>query len=572
MERKLWTPLRDRNVRLLITGLGLSQVGDWLYNVALIVFVLERTGSGTWVAAAGIVRLLPYVVFGTIGGMIADRWPRRRTMIQSDMIRAAVMFTLTAVAARDGSPLAAILLSGIATTFSVAYSPCVNAAIPRIVNEDDLSIVNTLSATVTNLSYALGPALGGVLLILGSPTAAFAVNGATFLISAVLTRAIRADLGPDADRLAGVPVAAAVAGPSSDVLEGFRALTSSTFVIALVVTQVATNVLYGMETVLYALTSTQRLGMDVDGVAFLYAAIGVGGIAAAGLAHRLSRRSEAGLVLTVATVLCGLPMATIAVVSEPSVALLVLLIEGAAMIVVDVLVVTSLQRLLGADVLGRAFGTLDALIVAGILAGSALAPILVATAGLQAALLIGGGMMALAGLAVLVQANQIDRSIEAYAGPLREGVTTLRRLAIFRGASRATLEHVAEVMREEPVGAGTVVIRQGDVPGDLFVVIEGTLRVSASAPEGEQIVAELGPGDYFGEIGLLRQVPRVATVRTSTRCRLYRIPGQEFLEILSQGAVRSRTMTRAAQSRLAELPTEPGSGYDDRRIDPERNR
>jgi len=569
MERKLWTPLRDRNVRLLITGLGLSQVGDWLYNVALIVFVLERTGSGTWVAAAGIVRLLPYVVFGTIGGMIADRWPRRRTMIQSDMIRAAVMFTLTAVAARDGSPLAAILLSGIATTFSVAYSPCVNAAIPRIVNEDDLSIVNTLSATVTNLSYALGPALGGVLLILGSPTAAFAVNGATFLISAVLTRAIRADLGPDADRLAGVPVAA---GPSSDVLEGFRALTSSTFVIALVVTQVATNVLYGMETVLYALTSTQRLGMDVDGVAFLYAAIGVGGIAAAGLAHRLSRRSEAGLVLAVATVLCGLPMATIAVVSEPSVALLVLLIEGAAMIVVDVLVVTSLQRLLGADVLGRAFGTLDALIVAGILAGSALAPILVATAGLQAALLIGGGMMALAGLAVLVQANQIDRSIEAYAGPLREGVTTLRRLAIFRGASRATLEHVAEVMREEPVGAGTVVIRQGDVPGDLFVVIEGTLRVSASAPEGEQIVAELGPGDYFGEIGLLRQVPRVATVRTSTRCRLYRIPGQEFLEILSQGAVRSRTMTRAAQSRLAELPTEPGSGYDDRRIDPERNR
>lgn len=108
LERKLWTPLRDRNVRLLITGMGLSQVGDWLYNVALIVFVLERTGSGTWVAAAGIVRLLPYVAFGTIGGMIADRWPRRRTMIQSDVIRAAVMFTLTVVAARDGSPLGGI--------------------------------------------------------------------------------------------------------------------------------------------------------------------------------------------------------------------------------------------------------------------------------------------------------------------------------------------------------------------------------------------------------------------------------------------------------------------------------
>ena len=326
-----------------------------------------------------------------------------------------------------------------------------NAAIPRIVGEDDLSAVNTLSATVTNLSYALGPALGGILLILGSPTAAFAVNGVTFLLSAALTRAIRADLGPDAARLAEVPIAAAVAGPSSDVFEGFRALTSSPFVIALVVTQVATNVLYGMETVLYALSSTERLGMDIEGVAFLYAAIGVGGIAAAGLAHRLSRRSEAGLVLAVATVLCGLPMATIAVVSEPSLALAVLLIEGAAMIVVDVMVVTSLQRLLGGDVLGRAFGTLDALIVAGILAGSILAPVLVTTVGLEAALLIGGAMMFLAGCAVLVQTKKIDGSIEAYAGPLRERVASLRRLAIFRGASRATLEHVAEVMREESV-------------------------------------------------------------------------------------------------------------------------
>jgi CRP-like cAMP-binding protein len=87
------------------------------------------------------------------------------------------------------------------------------------------------------------------------------------------------------------------------------------------------------------------------------------------------------------------------------------------------------------------------------------------------------------------------------------------------------------------------------------VVVAGTLQVSASTPEGQHAVAELGPGHFFGEIGLLRLVPRVATVRTLTPCRLYRIPGQEFLEIVSQGAVRSRTLTRAAQSRLAALPS-----------------
>ncbi len=194
-------------------------------------------------------------------------------------------------------------------------------------------------------------------------------------------------------------------------------------------------------------------------------------------------------------------MATIAVASEPSVVLTVLLVEGAAMIVVDVMVVTSLQRLIGGDVLGRAFGTLDALIVAGILAGSLLAPILVAAFGLQAALLIGGGMMAVAGIMVLVQARAIDVSVEAYAGPLRERVATLRRLALFRGASRATLEHVAEIVHEESVAAATTVIRQGDVPDDLFVVVAGSLEVCVATGDGDHVVATLGPGDHFGRSG-----------------------------------------------------------------------
>ncbi len=527
MERKrLWAPLRARNVRLLIGGTGLSQIGDWLYNVALIVFVFDRTGSAAWVAAAGIVRLVPYVLFGTIGGMIADRRPRRGTMIESDVIRAIVMFVMTVVVAREGSPVLAVALAGVATTFSVAYGPCVNAAIPRLVDEDSLSVVNTLSATVTNLSYALGPALGGVLLILGSPAAALAVNGFTFLMSAMFTAMIRGDLGPDADHVADVVIADAVAVSRPGLVDGLHALMSSPFVIALVVTQVMTNVLYGMETVLYALASKDLLGMGVDGVAFLYAAIGVGGIAAAGIAQRLSARSEAGLVLAVSAVLCGLPMATLAFIRVPSVAVAVLLVEGAAMIVVDVMVVTSLQRLLGADVLGRAFGTLDSVTVAGILVGIVLAPVLVAKVGLDAALLTGGALMLIAGAGVLVQARTIDQSIEAYAGPLRERVSSLRRLTIFRGATRSTLEHVAEILREEPVGAGVSVIRQGDPPDDLFVVIEGGLEVVAETPEGDHIVAALGPGDFFGEIGLLRQIRGPRRSERSGRAACIGSPGR----------------------------------------------
>ena len=549
-----WDPLRIRDVRLLIAGLGLSQIGDWLYNVALIVFVLERTGSAAWVAAAGIIRLLPYVVFGPIGGWIADHRPRRATMVTSDLIRCAAMLVLAVVTARDGAPAVALALAAVATVFSVAYSPCVNAAIPRMVSEDDLSAVNTLSATVTNLSYALGPALGGLMLIIGSPSAAFVVNGVTFLSSAVLTLLIHADLGPDVELAQRVATPTDEPAAGSGYMAGFRVLSSSPFVFALVLTQVATCVLYGLETVLYALVTTARLGMSVDGVAFLYAAIGVGGLAAAGLARRLADRSEAGVVLATAAVLCGVPMATIAVLTLPGAALAVLLIEGAAMIVVDVMVATSLQRVLGADVLGRAFGALDALIVAGMLFGMLVAPIVVSAFGLTTGLVVGGALMVLAGVAVWSQRRAIDASVAAYSGPLQDRVAVLRRLSIFRGASRATLEHLAEALTEEDIDADVSVIRQGDEPDDLFVVVRGELRVTVATQDGsDRTVGELGLGDYFGEVGLLRRVTRTATVRTVVPCHLYRVPGDEFLDIVSQGSVRSRTLARTTRARVASV-------------------
>jgi predicted MFS family arabinose efflux permease len=546
-----WDPLRVRDVRLLIAGLGLSQIGDWLYNVALIVFVLEHTGSAGWVAAAGIIRLLPYVVFGPIGGWIADHRSRRATMVASDLIRCAAMLVLAVVTARDGSPGVALVLAAVATTFSVAYGPCVNASIPRMVPEDDLSAVNTLSATVTNLSYALGPALGGLMLIIGSPTGAFVVNGVTFLSSAVLTLLIRTDLGPDVQT---APPATDGSATGSGYLAGFRVLASSPFVLALVLTQFATCILYGLETVLYALVTTARLGMNVDGVAFLYTAIGVGGLAAAGVSRRLADRTEAGLVLAMAALLCGVPMATLAVLTLPSAAFAVLLIEGAAMIVVDVMVATSLQRVLGAEVLGRAFGALDALVVAGILFGMVIAPVVVSSFGLTTALVVGGALMALAGAAVWSQRHAIDASVAAYSGSLRDRVAVLRRLSIFRGASRATLEHLAEALTEEDVDAGVSVIREGDEPDDLFVVVRGELRVTVAAQNGpDRDVGDLGSGDYFGEVGLLHRIPRTASVRTVAPCHLYRVPGQEFLDIVSQGSVRSRTLARTTRARVASV-------------------
>lgn len=549
-SRTLWSPLRHRDFRFLVAGQAISQTGDWLYNVALIVFVYEQTGSGAWVAAAGIVRLLPYTMFGALGGMVADRWPRKRVMIVSDVSRAVSMAALAVVAASGGSAAVAIALAGVATILAVAYGPCVNAAMPILVGEEDLAPANTLVTTVTNVSYAVGPAVGGILLLLGSPAVAFAANGFTFLASAAAALPIEADLGPTRREAAGADAAGEDVSFRDRFMEGIDAVRVSGSVMALVLIWTASSVLYGQETVLYALAASNLLRTGTDGVAFLYAAIGVGGIAAAGLAHRAADRPDQGRALVVASFACGVPMFCLAFVHVPWVAYVLLAGEGAAMIVLDVLVVTSLQRLLGNEVLGRAFGAIDGLTVAAMLAGMVIAPVSVRLTSVEGGLAIAGLITFAAALMFLPKARAIDRAASARAEALAPLVEVLERLGIFGGASRVTLEGLAEVATRVEVAAGAVVLRQGDPPDDLYAVVRGSLDASVRDGAGQRVVGTLSDDQYFGEIGLLRSVPRTATVTAVTRCELLRIPGDRFLSIVTGEASRFNTLSRTAQARL----------------------
>ncbi len=227
--------------------------------------------------------------------------------------------------------------------------------------------------------------------------------------------------------------------------------------------------------------------------------------------------------------------------------------DGGASIVLDVLILTSLQRMLGNEVLGRAFGAIDSVVVAGMLAGSLAAPTLVRVAGLRNALAIGGAVVVAAGLLVLQRARGIDRRATEHIELLTPRVKVLSGSGLFEGASPATLEAIAEELTEERVAAGAVVIREGDEPDDLFVTVSGRLNVGA---DGLGTVGELHAGDYFGEIGLLKRIPRTATVTAASDCTLYRIPGERFLRSVNQDATRTSSLLQNVQSRLAI--TRPG--------------
>ena len=540
-------PFRHRDFRLLTAGLAISQTGDWLYNVALLVLVLRSTGSATWVAAAGVVRLVPYVVFGTLGGVVADRFPRRRVMIVSDVARAAIMALLAAVDLAGASAALAIALAGVSTTFAVAYGPAEAAGLQLIVDEDELAAANSVTTTITNVCIALGPAVGGILLLLGSSATAFAVNSVTFLGSAVCVSQIRTDLGPlRAEEHEHQP------NTWQRIREGIGALTGSPDVLVLVAAWCANAFLYGAEIVLWALLAAGRLGIGEDGLSFLYAAFGVGGILAAAVAHRTADRPRQGLTLGLATLVTGVAFAGFAFTHSATVGYLLVAVDGAASIVLDVLVLTSLQRLLGNDVMGRAIGAVDSLVVGAMLLGSIVAPPLVNALEVGGAVIVVSVVVSFSGLIVLLRARAIDRRAGVRVAELSSRVALLVEADIFAGASRSTLEALAAELGAQHVSAGEVVIREGDEPDDLYLVASGHLLVT-TARAGT--VGGLRDGDYFGEIGLLHRVPRTATVTADGEADLWRMPGATFLRLVNEGGQRSRSLSGNVSARLARTRT-----------------
>jgi MFS family permease len=182
--------LRQRDLRRLFAGLVVSQAGDWLYNLALLAFVYERTGSAAWVGITTAARILPEVVLGPIGGVLADRHDRRVVMIVSDVVRAATMAALAVVALAGGPVLLAPILAALCTAAGAVYPQCVAAVMPRLVDEDQLPAANAARVGITGLCVIAGPLVGAALLLLGSAATTFAVNGASFLVGAMIVAAL----------------------------------------------------------------------------------------------------------------------------------------------------------------------------------------------------------------------------------------------------------------------------------------------------------------------------------------------------------------------------------------------
>jgi MFS family permease len=382
--------LRYPAFRKLLGGLAVSQIGDWLYNLALVTLVYSRTHSALWAGVTTAARVVPIVALGPLGGAIADRFDRRRLMIASDVIRLALMLVLALVAVSHLPVLLAPVIAAAATVAGSPYLPCTSAVTPRLVPDADLPGANAARSAVGAAGIIIGPALGGVLLLIGSPALAFVVNAVTFGVAAAAVLAIAP--GP-AFAVSGASVAGGAWRPSGlwhDVADGAAALRAHPEAVRLVGADIMCSLVYGMQTVLLLLVARQA-GLGLHGYGYLFAAIGAGALVGTSLAGRLMRLPHPRAALLAALAAVGLPMLVLPWASWPALVIVLAGITGIGAILVEILTETALQRSLPAEVFGRAYGLALPASLAGIVAGSLVAPLLVSTLGGTGAMLAAGG-------------------------------------------------------------------------------------------------------------------------------------------------------------------------------------
>ncbi|MDA8331452.1 MAG: MFS transporter [Candidatus Dormibacteraeota bacterium] len=549
--------LSHRNLRLLLSGEVVSASGSWAYNVALAVYVFDRTHSSFWVSAVFLVRFIPAMFLSTYGGVLAERFERVRLLITSDLL----LFTwqiLLAGAVFLNLPVAFVLsLAALSAITSTAYSPAVAAMIPQLAGEDDLASANALNSTIDNLVVILGPAFGSLLLLTREAWLPFVINAATFVFAAVMVYRISERSHPSDVSEGGK------AGVLRQMLVGMRAIVSSSKVMVLVSFSVLASFIYGTDTVLFVYISKLQLHTGATGYGYLLAGLGVGGVLAALFVNRLASQPRLGAIITLGMAVYCVPTALLIWVTVPEVGFLLEVIRGAGTLVVDVLAITALQRSVAADLVARVFGVFFALVLGAISLGSLLAAAFVQSVGLHGSLLLVGIVVPVLAAMAYPWLRRMDDAAQLRFRELAPRVELLSRLGIFSSGSRSVLERLAGVCGAESVTAGTVIIREGDEADAFYALGTGRVRVDAKgeAASVRQLAVIDAPG-YFGEIGLLEQIPRTATVTALSDCELYRIAGEDFLDALS-GAPASQLFLEGTKARLGRSHPSYRSRSDD---------
>jgi MFS family permease len=506
---KVFANPRVRSLQL--AGAG-STLGTYAYAVALPVYAYQSGGAST-VGFLFFARFVLAALAAPWLGILADRWSRRQLMLGGDLVRAAIFAGMTTAAASGSSPYIVYVLAVTSTVVSGSYTPAQAALLPSLVETpDELTAANLVGNTISSVGMFAGPALGGILLAVSSPSAVFALNGALFIWSAFFVVQVPRDEPPErAERPKFLP----------ELTAGFTTMLRTPALRVVIGLTTADAFVYGALEVLLVVLALRILHSNNAGYGWLNTAMGVGSVvgafAVAAIAAR--RRLAGGFALGI--VLFGVALCVAAALSSLAPALFLLALIGTAAILVEVTSVTLLQRSTENEVMGRVFAVFESLTLAGVALGAVVAPALVSWLGPRGALIAAGASLPV----LLVPLWPTLKRIDSEARIAEEPLELLRRIEIFAQLPEPVLERLASGATTVSVSPEQVVVSRGEVGTHFYVIASG--RAVVELEDGS--TRELEPGDFFGEIALLRDVPRTATVRALEQLQLYAVERDEFL-------------------------------------------
>ena len=523
-------PLR----RLQLAWVG-SILGDWAYLVALGVYAYDQGGASA-VGLVGLIRLLPGALIAPFSASFVDRFPRVAVMVVADVVRFVLMAAAALVIATDGPAPVVYGLVALTSATGTVFRPAQAALLPSLVaSPAELTAANVASSTLESVGTFLGPALGGLLLAVSSPAVVFAANGATFLWSAVLVLGLRRHDAPRQrpSRDAGGR------DESSGVMAGIRTIVREPNLRTLVGLYGAQTLVAGALNVLVVVTAFQLLDLDEAGVGLLYAAVGVGGLVGGFVALILSAHGRLARDFALGLALFGLPLILVGGVPVSFVAVAALGVIGIGNSIVDVNALTIMQRVVPDAVLGRALGALQGLLRATLGIGALVAPGLVALVGPEWALVATGAVLPALALFTRPRLRSIDREASA-----PEATELLRRVPLLAALPEAVLERLAREASPLYIRAGVPIVREGEIGDRFYVIRAGTVSILGRT---------FGPGEGFGEIALLRDVPRTATASAVTDVELVALEREPFVAAVTGHAPSAAAADTVVAARLGAL-------------------
>ncbi|TWP35732.1 cyclic nucleotide-binding domain-containing protein [Leekyejoonella antrihumi] len=502
------------DVGRLTRGWGLSVTAGLVCRVAMLVWTFDTDGAGL-VAAYGVATTLPGMLATPLLVGLCPHVRSDRLMRWLLGVRTILLALAAALIVLHGPSALVLMLVAAAGALSGSYRPIQAANMPWLVRTPaQLSAANVGATVLENAGGLVGPIIGGAVLAVSDPGVTLAVSAGIMAFAYLALRRLHTAMPPAPERGRQRHLAA-------DLATGARSLCTVVSPAGAVLMGFVQSFTRGLLLVLTVVLALDILSLQQNSVGWLTAAIGIGGLVGGVLAGRVLRVTRLARCLVVGVALWGLPLVALGLWPTTATAYVALGVVGLGNAIEDSAAFTLIPRVVGPRVAPAALGALELVVFAGVGLGAIAAPGLAHTPGTLPILLVAGVLLVLLAACYAPQGLRIDRSTPE-PGP---DLALVQAFPVFQPLPLVTVEQLFATARRASHQDGDRVVVQGE-PGETFYLIAS--GAAAVTVDGEPRPA-LGRGDGFGEIALLRSVPRTATVTASGALETLAFDRAEFL-------------------------------------------